>query len=782
MTAQIGLALERREDDRFLTGSACFVDDIQREGLAHAHIVRSMCACANIKSIDTAEARAVPGVIDIITSSDLTVGLKHIPLSAFTPLPGFERFLQKPFAEHRSVYVGEPLAIIIAESRYIAEDAAELIFVDYEQQTAVVSASQSLLDQDLVHPDAGTNLATFATVSKGDVESAFAHAAYTRKERFSVHRHTAAPLETRGLVAEWDSQRAHLQVWGATKLTFRNREILADMLGLQEAQIDMIEVDVGGAFGVRGEFYPEDFLVPYAAIRVQRPVKWIEDRAEHLLATNHSRQMECEVEIAVDKDGMIVGLRGELIVDMGAYVRPNGGVAPGKGLQFLCGPYQIKNARFELRAALTNKTPFGSYRGPGRYESSYFRERIVDLAAHDLGIEPSDFRMRNLIKFDQMPWNAGAMVPGGPVAFYDTGNYPVVLEQALELTDYSRLREKRGKQADGRYYGLGIACFVESGGGGPSESARVSVSPEGRLELYTGISATGQGHETVFAQVLADELAVPLESIDFYHGSTMYVKRGWGTYHSRGAVMGGSAIVMACSKIKDQLRAFAAEHFDLQLSELVWNGGILLKKDQAAPLVSTVELIRLFNENAGTHSKLEAEAVYSSSELTYTFGVQFAHVAIDIETAVVEVLRFNTVEDVGRMLNPAVVHGQTIGAAVQGLGGTMLDHLVYDDSGQLLSGSFADYLMPTATDFPCVDATSLEISKATNNLLGVKGAGEGGIAAVGGAVANAVDDALRSFSVVIRDLPITPDRLAALLDTAANLRGNSLASSAQFQN
>ncbi len=762
---EIGKNVERREDERFLTGASCFVDDVARPNMLHAMVVRSSHAQAIIREINLDAARALPGVFAVLGPDELAEHLKPIPMSPFTQLPGQERFLQKPLALGRTVYVGEPLALVLAESRYVAEDAASLVEVDYEYLDPVPDFQSALKDEIVVHPHVGTNIASHSTVSKGGVDEAFLRASYTRKETFYVHRHTASPMETRGLVAEWDALTEKMRVWGATKLTFRNREILASMLDISENQVEMIEVDVGGAFGVRGEFYPEDFLIPFAARWCGRPIKWIEDRAEHLMATNHSREMECTVEIAVDEDGHILGLRGDIVVDMGAYIRPNGGVAPGKGLQFMCGPYQIRHAAFTLRTVLTNKTPFGSYRGPGRFESSYFRERIVDLAAKDLGMDPAEFRMRNLIRSEQMPWDAGAMTPGGPVAYYDTGDYPSVMKQALEAFDYDSLLPLRGKKVNGKLHGVGIACFVESSGGGPSESARLSVTVEGRVHLYTGISSAGQGHETVLAQILSDELGISSDLIDVFHGSTSYVKKGWGTYHSRGAVMGGSAIVLASRKLKSQIVEFLAQRNGAETGSMFWKNGTVLDEDGQV-LASLTALGPASAKDDELLQALESEEVYSSTELAYTFGVQLAHVTVDPDTALVEVLRFLTVEDVGRMINPKVVHGQTIGASVQGLGGTLLDHLVYDESGQLLTGSLADYLLPTATDFPCVQAISLERSPAYNNPLGVKGAGEGGIAAVGGAVANAVEDSLQRYAVCVRNLPLSPDKVSALIREA----------------
>ncbi len=758
----IGQSVERTEDSRFLSGQSCFIDDMERPGMLHAMVVRSTVACAQIRGIDTSAARALPGVVAVLGPEDFAGHLQPIPLSPFTPLPGFDRFLQLPLAVDRVHFVGEPLALVIAESRYIAEDAAELVAVDYDTEQAVVDVHASFEQLNLVHPKIGTNLATDFRVAKGDTDAAFARAAYTRKETFSVHRHHASPLETRGLLAEWDEKGQRMRVWGSTKLLFRARAVLSAMLGLPEKQVEMIEVDVGGSFGVRGEFYPEDFLVPFAARKLGRPVKWIEDRCEHLLATNHSRQMECNLEIAVDGKGIILALRGDFMVDMGAYVRPNGGVSPGKGMQFMCGPYRIESAAFHVQALMTNKTPFGSYRGPGRYESSYFRERIVDLAAADLGIDPAEFRMRNLIPTESMPWNAGAMVPGGPVAWYDTGNYPSVLAQALDAFGYDKLADVRGKEKDGKLHGVGIGCFVESTGGGPSESVRLVLNESGRLQLSTGASSAGQSHETVQAQILADESGYPFDCIDVFHGTTTLVENGWGSYHSRSVVMSGSAIVLAVKQLREQVLQLLARRNGVPADSMRWEAGAVVRVD-GSPVIALAELARMSAKDEELRQALQTAATYASNNLTYTFGTQIAHVAVDPETAAVEVLRFLTVEDVGRMINPAVVHGQTLGASVQGIGGALLDHLVYDESGQLLTGSFADYLIASTTDYPNVEAISLEQSKALSNPLGAKGAGEGGIAAAGAAIANAVEDALRPLGVCVRHLPLSPDRVASLI-------------------
>jgi carbon-monoxide dehydrogenase large subunit len=766
-TPLVGTSVERREADRFIEGRGQFVDDIRLPGMLHAVVVRSPMAHARLNGIDASAALELPGVVRVFTWPDLADYAKEIPQRT-CPLPGMERFLQMPMAKSVVRYVGEPVALVVAEDRYIAEDAAELIVADYDMLEAVVDARRAAEGAPFLHEERGTNVASAYHVGRGDIEAAFASAAYTRKETFYVHRHSAVPLETRGLIAQWDAQRPRLRVFGAGKVPFANRAILADMLRLPPAQVELIEVDIGGSFGVRGDFYPEDFLIPFAAWRLGRPVKWIEDRREHLQATNHSREMHCELEIAVDGAGKIQGMRGKVLADLGAYVRTNPGVMPGKGTQFLQGPYAIPHLDFEVRAAVTSKTPAGTYRGPGRYESAFFRERLMDLAAADLGLDRVEFRQRNLITADQMPYDAGALVPGQPSTIYDSGNYPAVLQQALEHFDYEAMRRVDGREIDGRKHGIGFACFVESTGGGPGEHARIELRRDGSFDLFVGSSCAGQGHETVMAQVLADELGVSFDAIRVHHGSTCFLKQGFGAYHSRSAVMGGSAVIAAARAMRERLLERAANLSGRgDAGNLQWKDGAVVNGEDGAIIATAAQLAEDLPETGPyDHGQMGVEASFENDRLTYTFGVQLAHVSVDPRTAQVRVEKFLCVEDIGRMLNPALVHGQAIGAAVQGLGGTFLDEFIYDESGQLVTGSFADYLLPTSTDFPNVEALSLEIARSPSNPLGAKGAGEGGIVGTGAAIANAVSSALAGEGVSVTSLPLSLDKLAKALRAA----------------
>jgi len=585
-----------------------------------------------------------------------------------------------------------------------------------------------------------------------------------RRERFSVQRHTALPMETRGLLAEWDAAAGRMTMSGAAKLPFFNRRALASMLGLAETAVDYIELDVGGGFGARGEFYPEDFLVAFAAQKFGHPVKWIEDRREHFLAIAHAREMEAEIEIACTRDGLVLGMRGRIQVDIGAYVRPNGMTPVRNVAQFLTGPYRIPNLQFEARALVSNKTPAGTYRGPGRFEGCFFCERMFDIAARELGIDALDMRRRNLLTDQDMPYKLAPVRPNdgfGDTAC-DSGDYRVTFERCLAEFGWSDKLPLAGKLIDGVYHGIGIGCFIEGGGSGPRESARAVLDADGIVSVYVGSSAIGQGVETVMAQIAADALEIPMERVRVLHGSTTYLKEGFGSYGSRGTVMGGSAIILACRELLAAFRVAAAKALSIPADGVVIAGGIARASDGRAVALS---------ELAGT-ATVAGEGTFSSSKATYTYGTAAAHVTVDPGTGRVHVLDYLVVDDVGRVINPLTLHGQVIGAAVQGLGSVFGEQLVYDADGQLLVGSLADYMLPVATDFPHLRAISLEQFPCPNNPLGAKGAGEGGIIPVGGALTNAVASALASFGIEPRDLPLSPPRVWQLIEDARAAAGS----------
>jgi aerobic carbon-monoxide dehydrogenase large subunit len=767
----IGQSLPRREDERLLTGSGCFIDDFRCAGMQHAVIVRSGVAAGRLRAVGTAAARAAPGVSAVLTADDFARYAQPIPLRGGA-LPALQAFLQPVIADNCVRYVGEPIAVVVAASRALAEDAADRIEIDIEPATVVASLQAARTGAARVHEGTGSNIAARWRVQRGDVEGAFAAAPYVRSERFYCHRHSSVPLETRGLVARWDAVDKRMTVWGAAKAAHFSRDVLARMLGLAPGAVDLIELDVGGSFGSRGEFYPEDLLIPATALICGQPVKWIEDRRENLLAMNHAREMECELAIAADRDGRILGLRGRLWADMGAYVRTTGVIAPAKAGSFLPGPYAIADYACDVEALLTHRTPTGTYRGPGRYEANFFRERLIDLMARDLGLDPAEVRRRNLIGPAQMPYPIGALVPYEGSAHYDSGDYPAALERALQAIDYAGLAAVRGQLIDGRLHGVGIGCFVDSTGAGPAEYARIAPRPDGGLDLHSGCSTSGQGQRTTFAQIAADRLGWPIERLHVHMGSTTGTARGHGTYHGRGIVMGGNAVDRTAAVLIEQLLDLAAQRSGLSLERLVWAAGRVIERDGRGTVLELDHVIaQAIAGDAAARRAVNAEGMFDNRLCTFEYGTQVAHVAIDPETGVLEVVRLLTVEDCGNPVNPMIVHGQVIGASVQGLSGTLLEEFRYDSEGQMLSGTFADYLLATATDFPCVEAISVNLAPSPLNPLGLKGVGEGGTEGVGAAIANAAADALRDCTPLLNELPLTPERLARVLRESRTPRG-----------
>jgi carbon-monoxide dehydrogenase large subunit len=750
----VGSAVQRIEDLRLLRGRGIFVDDVVRDGMLHAAILRSPVAHGRIRTLDTAAALALPGVHAVITAADMGARVPTIPIRLI-PLPEFAPFEQPGLAGPKVRYVGEPVAVVLAETPALAEDALDAVRLEIDPLPVVRDCTMSRAGTVLLNEAQGSNRATIFTARLGDAAAAFRGAPYTRRERFSIHRHTAVTMEPRGVLAEWDTAKRHLTVWGAAKVPFFNRQILARMTGLGIEAISMIENDVGGGYGNRGEFYPEDFLIPFAARHVGRPVKWIEDRREHLIAANHAREAEIELEIACDRDGTILGLRGRALVDMGAYIRTNGAVNVRNTAQFISGPYRVRNVEVASEALVTNKTPVGTYRGPGRYEGDFFRERIIDMAARDLGIDPVEMRRRNLVPESAMPYAIATVTPSGAETEFDSGDYRITLDRCLKEIGWAEKQPLQGRLIDGRYHGLAVGCFIEGGAAGPKETARLALESDGRVAVSVGSAGVGQGLETAFAQIAADALELPMDHISgVLHGSTTLLADGYGSYHSRSTVMGGSAILAAATTLKDKIRAAAAHRLGCAPAEVEIVDG-MARAGQAS--LSFTELAA---------DGLAADGEFVNHHHTYAYGAHAAHVAIDPRTGAIELVDYVAVEDVGRIVNPKMVEGQQIGAIVQGLGGTILEHLVYDAEGQLLAGTLADYLLPTASDFPKIRAVTLEDKPSPINPLGAKGAGEGGIVPVGGVIANAVANALRSLKVEPRDLPLSPPRLWRMIQDA----------------
>ena len=761
----IGAPVRRAEDIRFLTGRATFIDDVKLPGMLHAAVLRSPHAHARILAVDAADALKLPGVACVLTFADLPAGVKPIPLRMYA-LEGLDRFLQYPLARNKVAYVGEPVALAVAADRYAAEDAVDAVRVEYEPLEAAADVDAALRGRVVVHEEQGVNVAGGHDIEIGDVDRAFREAEYTRKEVLRVHRHTGNPMETRGLAASHDPGRNELTVWGPTKVPHFNRGVLSSLLGLPEHRIHFVEPDVGGGFGIRGEFYPEDFLIPFAAMKLGRPVKWIEDRREHLMAANHSREVRCELEVAARRDGTLLGMRARIHGDMGAYIRTHGGLVPASTAAVLPGPYRIPAYEAHVRCVMTNKMGVGTYRAPGRYESCYFRERMLDMVAADLDMDPIELRRKNLIRPEEIPYELGPTRPGIASTVFDSGDYPRALEHALERFGYDALRPLQGSLQEGRYYGVGIGWFVKNTGLGPSEGARIAVTGPESVAVYLGIATLGQGHETVMAQICADGLGVPMEWVTVFHGSTDLMPYGGGTYSSRGTVMAGNAVHLTAAALKEKLLQLAARRLETEPGGLELRSGLVHAAGTDRVLLGLGELLEMARPgkvSGGGAPGLEATEYFHTDRLTYTYGGHLAHVAVDPETGQVEILRYLVLEDVGRCVNPLLVHGQALGAAAQGIGGALLEELAYDEDGQLLTTTLLDYPLPSSTEIPPMESIVTEYSPSPLNPLGVKGAGEGGIVACGAALANAVSHALSSLGVQVRNLPLTPDRIRTLI-------------------
>ncbi len=762
----VGVPIKRKEDFRLLTGRGKYAADVRLPGLLHAAILRSPHPHARIAAIRGDAARALPGVVAVITADDLgSVGRIPVRLGQRSGA-GATACLQPPLATGTVRYVGEPVAFVVAASRYLAEDALELVEIDWDLLPVVADARRaSEPGVPVLHPAAGGNVVERLTTRAGDAAGALAAADRRVHERFAVQRHTGVPMETRGLTAAHDLGTGVLTLWGVAKVPHFNRRVLADLLGYPEHLIHFIELEVGGGFGVRGEFYPEDFVVPWTAMRLGRPVQWIEDRREHLMATNHSRQQYHDVEMGVRRDGTIVALRDRFMVDLGAYIRTHGVVVPELTIALLPGPYRIPNYECEGLCVMTNKTPTGTYRGPGRYEGTFVRERLIDRVAAELGLDPADVRRRNFIGADEMPYEVGGASLGQRTV-YDCGDYLSAFEQALAAADYKAVRaEQTRARGEGRYLGIGLGCVLEKAGLGPWEYARVEVDGSGRVVVYSGVAAVGQGIETTLAQVVAEELSVAAEDVTVVHGDSARVPFGIGGFASRGAAVALPAALEAARKVRDKIFQVAASLMEAHAGDLVLESGAVHVRGLPERAVTLRQLARAAVPGPpGMDPGLYAAHFFEAPKMTYPYGTHVAVVEVDLATGRVALRKYVVTYDIGRAINPMIVEGQIVGGLAQGIGGALLEELVYDDQAQPLTTTFMDYLVPTAMEMP--EATIVKILEETPtplNPLGVKGVGEGGSSGAGAAIANAVADALAPLGVAIAELPLSPDRIAALL-------------------
>jgi carbon-monoxide dehydrogenase large subunit len=760
----IGASIARKEDPRLLRGLGRFGADFARPGQLWARVVRSPVARGRLRSVDTARAAGAEGVVTVVTAASLPPGLA-IPVRLQVAGADLRAYLQPVLAADTVRYVGEPVAVVVARDPYAAEDAAELVDTDIDEAPAVLDAAAAAApDAPALFP--GGNVAADFTLGYGDVARAFARADRIVEIEVEIGRHGAVPLEPRALLADPDPATGALSIFGMTKVPVFNRDLLGSLLGMDETLIHVHAVDAGGGFGARGEFYPEDFLVPWLARTLRQPVIWVEDRAEHLVAVNHSRQQIHRIAAAFDSNGRILGLRDDVLHDNGAYCRTHGIIVPELTVAMLPGPYRVPAYRGRIRVVLTSKTPCGTYRAPGRFEGSTAREQLLDVAAHQLKISRNEIRSRNLLRADELPCQRSMSTLGTDVVL-DAGDYPALLAAAQAEAD--RLgygaEVERGRRA-GRLRGLGVAAFLEKSGLGPQETADVVVSRTGAVHVFSGGTSLGQGIETVLAQIAADALGVDPDRVNVVNGDTDRQPFGGGSWASRSTVVAGSAVHAAAGAVRDRAAVVAARMLEAAPDDLVSEDGRISVRGDPGAVVTLAEVARATAPGGpylrpGEPAGLSARRRFEVAHMTYPYGVHLAVVDVDPGTGGVQVLRYLVAYEVGRAVNPALVAGQLRGGAAQGIGGALLEEFCYDENGQPQSATFMDYRMPTAAEVPPIDVLITQDSPAPGNPLGVRGAGEGGVSAAGAVLASAVRDALGLAGSVGR-LPLTPARVQEL--------------------
>jgi carbon-monoxide dehydrogenase large subunit/6-hydroxypseudooxynicotine dehydrogenase subunit gamma len=762
-TSAIGASLPRLEDLPLVTGRGSFTGDISFPHQLHMRVVRSPCAHGLIRGIDTAAARAVPGVVAVWTAGDIAdlppIDFRDGPNERLAP------FRQPVLARDRVRYVGEPVAAVFATGAYLAEDAADLVAIDVEEHDPVISAARP-------PGEFAPGLTTEPTICRqgyGDPDAAFAGATRIVELDLAVGRHSGVPLETRGAIGRYDAARDVLELHGAAKVPHRNREQLARMLGRSTSAVQLYESHVGGGFGVRGEIYPEDILVLVAAMRLGRPVKWLEDRREHMIAANHSREQRHLIRAAVDAAGRLIAIDDDFLHDQGAYIRTHGTRVADTACGILPGPYRLPHFKVNARFRLTNKTPAATYRAPGRYETNFVRERLMDAIARQAGLSRVEVRRRNLISQQEMPHERPLVALGDEVVL-DSGDYEGLLDKALARCGWDDLeRTTRARREAGEHVGVGLAIYVEKSGLGPTDGVRVAVDSCGDVEVTTGGASVGQGFETVIAQICAGTLGVDYARVRVAHGRTDRIDHGLGAHATRATVMTGNATAVAALKVRSKALEMAAQLLQSDAAALTVVDGCVVRTDGSGASITLGEIAAHLgpaSPTRGGHAPgLVADGWFTTTHMTYPYGVQIAVVTADPGTGAVRVDKMLIAFDIGRAVNPMLVHGQLVGGWAQGLGGALYEEFRYDERGQPLAVTLADYLIPTAREVPDVDVLLTEDAPAPGNPLGIKGAGEGGIAGAGAAIASAVDDALGGRGLITR-LPITPQVVKAIIDGA----------------
>jgi carbon-monoxide dehydrogenase large subunit len=771
----LGAAVRRREDPRFLQGDGRFVDDVTVPGLLHAAFLRSPHAHARIARLTTDAARARPGVAGVFTFADLEAAMKPLPLFGAPP-PGLAAAVhfdlrqapQYPLCRDRARHVGEIVAMVVADDRGRAEDALERIEVEWEPLPAVVDmVAAAEPGSALVHSEWGTNVAVGFTHAIGDTDRAFAAADTVFTETFAIQRYVGMPLEGRGVVAQWDRRDGTLTTWNSTQVSHFVQQGLAAALDLPPHRVRVIAPDLGGGFGTKASGYPEDVLVPLAARALRRPVKWIEDRREHMMAAAHARHQTHRISLAARRDGTILGVRDRIWLDFGAY-NSWGIVLPYNTVAHLLGPHRVRDMAVEFQGVVTHKTPNAPYRGAGRPETVFAMDRAVDGLARQLDLDPAEIRRRNYLTAAELPWDLGMPYRDGNPLVYDSGDFREVLDTALKASGYDDFRrEQPALRERGVWRGIGISGYVEGTAIGPYEGARVTLDLAGHAVVATGAVCSGQGHETSFAQVCADVLGVPLEHVTVTGGDTATVPFGVGTFASRSGVTAGNSIADAARAVRSKVVTAAAALLEAAEADIeVEDGQAFVRgaRASAVPLARVVQAaIPTFAKPGVASADFDAIAYHHVPTVTYASAVHVAQVEVDVETGAVRLLRYLVAHDCGIVINPVIVEGQVHGGVAQGVGGGLLEDMAYDETGQLLAGSLMDYAVPRADDLPLIECEHLEY-RSPRNPLGVKGLGEGGAISPPAAIANAIDDALAPLGVRLTATPALPARIRRLIE------------------
>ena len=773
---QFGARVARVEDPALLTGRARFVDDIRVSGVLHGAFVRSPHPHARIRAIDTAAASRIPGVHAVFTAADMPGRLATDPIPTPVPNPAITAMrTQLALARDEVCYVGETIAFVVADSRHLAEDAAAAVVVDYEPIAATSDCRDALRDgAPRTHSDLATNIAAVVPMRYGDADAVFATAPHVFAEEIFQHRGAAMTLEGRAVLASNDTATDMLTVWSATQTPHICRRSIADLLDRELETVRVIAPCVGGGFGTKAPFYAEEVVVPVAALKLGRPVKWIEDRREHFLSATMERDQYWSVAIAVDRDGRILALRGSMIHDNGAYL-PWGIIAPYIAATTFPGPYVVPAFRFETKVVLTNRVPTTVVRGAGRPQAVFAMERLMDRVAHELKLDRAEVRRRNMIGPERMPYSVGLVFRDGKPLVYASGDFPKSQRRAMAMADYAGFRARQARaRAAGRFIGIGIANYVEGTGLGPFEGVTVRILPSGKVAVATGATTQGQGTPTMLAQIVADRLGCAMADILVTAGDTNAISQGVGAFASRQAINAGNSAMMAGDTVKAQVVALAARTLGVPEAEIDVEDGRATARGGNKPTLSFGELARLaqgmpgFSFAAGQTPGLEHTAYFTPSQASYCNGTHVAEVEVDPLTGGVTILNYAVAHDSGNIINPMIVDGQVQGGVAHGIGNALFEFMKYDAGGQPLTTSFADYLLPAAPEVPACAIEHVETPNPLNPL-GVKGAGEGGTIPAPAAIISAIEDALTEFGVRFAEMPLTPDRIvAALRDAGAS--------------